>query len=136
MSEVFHVYASQGRVNYAELDLPASDYEMLEPGQLDRGGAFLHFFSCHPLKRRHLLNGCKSCQLPRQGVELINIRQLGEAFVQIVPLTGGGKQSEVIQLRLPAPQAQIQDALQRLGKQDWKDVAASIQDWSPRPSHR
>ena len=41
MSEVFHVYASQGRVNYAELDLPASDYEMLdlmarlrqEPGQ-------------------------------------------------------------------------------------------------------
>ena len=45
-----------------------------------------------------------------------------------LPLIGGGKQSEVIQLRLPAPQAQIQDALQRLGKQDWKDVAASIQD--------
>ena len=42
MSEIFHIYASQDRNNYAELDLPASDYEMLdlmerlrlEPGQL------------------------------------------------------------------------------------------------------
>ena len=42
MSEIFHIYASQGRNNYAELGLPASDYEMLdlmerlrlEPGQL------------------------------------------------------------------------------------------------------
>ena len=41
MSEIFHIYASLGRVNYTELDLPASDYEMLdlmerlrlEPGQ-------------------------------------------------------------------------------------------------------
>ena len=41
MSEIFHIYASQGRNNYAELGLPASDYEMLdlmerlrlEPGQ-------------------------------------------------------------------------------------------------------
>lgn len=30
MSKVFRVYASQGRDNYAELDLPASDYEMLD----------------------------------------------------------------------------------------------------------
>ena len=42
MGSVFHIYASQGRDNYVELDLPASDYEMLdmmerlrlEPGQL------------------------------------------------------------------------------------------------------
>ena len=42
MADIFHIYASQGRNNYAELDLPASDYEMLdlmerlrlEPGQL------------------------------------------------------------------------------------------------------
>lgn len=41
MSEIFHVYASQGPHNYVEMDLPASDYEMLdlmdrlrlEPGQ-------------------------------------------------------------------------------------------------------
>ena len=41
MSEIFHVYASQGPNNYVEMDLPASDYEMLdlmerlrlEPGQ-------------------------------------------------------------------------------------------------------
>ena len=30
MSKVFRVYASQGRDNYVELDLPASDYEMLD----------------------------------------------------------------------------------------------------------
>ena len=42
MAEIFHVYASHGRNNYVELDLPASGYEMLdmmerlrlEPGQL------------------------------------------------------------------------------------------------------
>ena len=42
MGSVFQVYASQGRDNYVELDLPASDYQMLdmmerlrlEPGQL------------------------------------------------------------------------------------------------------
>ena len=42
MVEVFRVYVSQGRDNYAELELPARDYEMLdlmerlrlEPGQL------------------------------------------------------------------------------------------------------
>ena len=30
MAEIFHVYASHGRYNYVELDLPASDYEMLD----------------------------------------------------------------------------------------------------------
>ena len=42
MGNIFRVYVSQGRDNYAELELPASDYEMLdmmerlrlEPGQL------------------------------------------------------------------------------------------------------
>ena len=42
MGKIFSVYASQGPNNYVELDLPASDYEMLdlmerlrlEPGQL------------------------------------------------------------------------------------------------------
>ncbi len=41
MGKIFHIYASQGRDHYAELDLPATDYEMLdlmeqlrlEPGQ-------------------------------------------------------------------------------------------------------
>lgn len=42
MGEIFHIYASQGQTNYVELDLPASDYELLdmmerlrlEPGQM------------------------------------------------------------------------------------------------------
>ena len=41
MGKIFRIYAFQGPDNYAELDLPASDYEMLdlmeqlrlEPGQ-------------------------------------------------------------------------------------------------------
>ena len=42
MGNIFHIYASHGPSSYVELDLPASDYEMLdlmerlrlEPGQL------------------------------------------------------------------------------------------------------
>ena len=42
MGSIFQIYAAQGRDNYVELDLPASNYEMLdmmehlrlEPGQL------------------------------------------------------------------------------------------------------
>lgn len=50
-----------------------------------------------------------------------------------VPLGGGRIQAEdLIQLRLPAPEEQIGEALEKLGKQDWKDVAASIVD-SPIP---
>ena len=30
MVEIFRVYASQGRDHYAELELPASDYQMLD----------------------------------------------------------------------------------------------------------
>ena len=30
MADIFHVYASKGRDNYTELDLPVSDYEMLD----------------------------------------------------------------------------------------------------------
>ena len=30
MSKIFSVYASNGLHNYVELDLPASDYEMLD----------------------------------------------------------------------------------------------------------
>ena len=253
MSEVFHVYASQGRVNYAELDLPASDYEMLdlmerlrlEPGQppyvevLKIREEYNYLDKCLPelpdiyqlnaLARKlagftsiqemaafegmagkeaqkgsapieltrlidfaHSTDCCvvaenattdyqlgkflvdndfieEASGLPDSALALLDYAKIGRehreqtggvytgfGYVErqseihcvskdmdlqprkpsytvllntaALPLTGGGKQSEVIQLRLPAPQAQIQDALQRLGKQDWKDVAASIQD--------
>lgn len=53
--------------------------------------------------------------------------------VAAVPLGGGRIQAEdLIQLRLPAPEGQIREVLGKLGKQDWKDVAASIVD-SPIP---
>lgn len=45
-----------------------------------------------------------------------------------LPLNGGGQKSEVLQLRLPAPEAQLRAALEKLGREDWNDVAVSIQD--------
>ena len=45
-----------------------------------------------------------------------------------LPLAGGGRKPEVIQLRLPAPEEQLRETLEKLGKPDWKDVAVSIQD--------
>ena len=34
----------------------------------------------------------------------------------------------MIQLRLPAPEEQMREALEKMGKQDWNDVAVSILD--------
>lgn len=45
-----------------------------------------------------------------------------------LPLAGDGRNPEVIQLRLPAPEEQLRETLEKLGKPDWKDVAVSIQD--------
>lgn len=45
-----------------------------------------------------------------------------------LPLAGDGRKPEVIQLRLPAPEEQLRETLEKLGKPDWKDVAVSIQD--------
>ena len=45
-----------------------------------------------------------------------------------MPLNGGGRKAEVAQLCLPASEEQMRETLETLGKQDWKDVAASIQD--------
>ena len=253
MSEIFHIYASLGRVNYTELDLPASDYEMLdlmerlrrEPGQppyvevlkireeynyldkclpelpdiyqlnslarklaefafvqemvafegmvgkeMQKGSVpirltrlidFAHSTDCCVIAENTMTDYQlgkflvdndfieEASDLPDSALALLDYVKIGRehreqtdgvytgfGYVErqseihcvskamdfqprkpsytvllntaALPLIGGGKQSEVIQLRLPAPQAQVQDVLQKLGKQDWKDVAVSIQD--------
>ena len=45
-----------------------------------------------------------------------------------MPLAGDGQKPDVIQLRLPAPEEQMREALEKMGKQDWNDVAVSILD--------
>ena len=40
----------------------------------------------------------------------------------VLPLAGGGQKPEMIQLRLPASEGQRQEALEKLGKQDWNDI--------------
>ena len=49
-----------------------------------------------------------------------------------IPLTGPVRQEDMVQLRLPAPESQVHEALEKLGVESWKNVAASIWD-SPIP---
>lgn len=49
-----------------------------------------------------------------------------------LPAVGELQESNVLQLRLPAPEAQMREALDKLGAEDWNGVAVFIQD-SPIP---
>ena len=55
----------------------------------------------------------------------------------VLPLARGGQKPEMIQLRLPASEGQRQEALEKLGKQDWNDIVVSIQDCAiPSLNHK
>ena len=253
MGEIFHIYASQGRDNYVEMELPASDYELLdmmerlrlEPGklpyvevlkihetydylekcicgqpdvyqlntlarklseftgtqetaafeglvgmELQKGTAsidllrlinFAHSTDCCViaedemtdfqlgkfLVKNEFVEGAGG--LPESMLALLDYDKIGREYreqtggvytgfgyveqnaeincvsktmdfqprkppytilvnIAALPLTGGGRKSEVIPLRLPAPEGQLRETLVKMGKQDWKDVAVSIQD--------
>ena len=258
MSKVFRVYASQGRDNYVELDLPASDYEMLdlmerlrlEPGKppyveiLEYQETFDYLERClsgqpniyqlNVLARKlsefsgtqdmaafeglvgmEMQKGSASIELTRlidfahstdrcviaenamtdfqlgkflvenEFIEEANglsdsalalldygkigrehreegggvytgfgyVEQASEIYcvskamdfqprkpeyailvnMAAMPLTGGRIQKEdMVQLRLPASEGEVQAALEKLGRKDWDDVAASVWD-SPLP---
>jgi len=258
LSKVFRIYASQGRDNYAELDLPASDYEMLdlmerlrlEPGKppyvdiLEYLETFDYLERCLPgqpniyqlnvLARKlsefsgtqdmaafeglvgmEMQKGTASIELTRlidfahstdrcviaenamtdfqlgkflvenEFIEEANglsdsalalldygkigrehreegggvytgfgyVEQASEIYcvskamdfqprkpeyailvnMAAMPLTGGRIQKEdMFQLRLPASEGEVQAALEKLGRKDWNDVAASVWD-SPLP---
>lgn len=258
MAKVFHVYASQGRDNCAELDLPASDYEMLdlmerlrlEPGKLPyaevlkireeydyldkciceqpdiyqlnalarklseftsvldmaafegmvgvemRKGSvpievpklidFAHSTEyCHVAENamtdhqlvKFLVDNdfiADAVDLPDSALALLDYGKIGRehreqtdgaytgfGYVEVdkdvrhvsetmdfqprkpaytilvnmaaMPLTEGRLQKEdMLQLRLPAQEGEIQAALEKLGRKDWDDVAASVWD-SPLP---
>ncbi len=54
-----------------------------------------------------------------------------------LPFADGDRKPEVVQLQLPASEEQTREALEKLGKQDWNDVAASIQDCAiPSLNHK
>ena len=256
MAEIFHIYASQGRDNYVEMELPASDYEMLdmmerlrlEPGKLpyvevlkihetydyldrciheqpdvyqlnalarklsefvdarimaafeglvgkdlQRGAApiklsrlvdFAYDADCCVviegaatdfqlgkfLVENNFIEEVRS--LPDSARALLDFGKIGRGHreegdgvytglgyveqqselhlvsrtmdfqprkpaynillnMAAMPLAGGRLQKEdMLQLRLPAPEGQIREAKEKLGKQEWKDVAASIVDSS------
>ena len=48
--------------------------------------------------------------------------------VAALPLTGPARQGAMLRLHLPAPEEQMQEALQKLGAEDWCNVAVSILD--------
>lgn len=55
----------------------------------------------------------------------------------VLPLARGGQKPEMIQLRLPASEEQMREALKKLGKQDWDDIVVSIQDCAiPSLNHK
>ena len=258
MAEIFHVYASHGRNNYVELDLPASGYEMLdmmerlrlEPGQLpyvevlkvreeyDYLERCIHeqpdVYQLNALARKlseftsmqemaafeglvgkeigqkavtielprlidfaHSTEHCYVSEdamtdyqlgkflvendfiveangLPDAALALLDYGKIGRehreqeggvftgfGYVEVyedvrhvsetmdfqprkppytvlvnmaaIPLAGGRIQKEdLLQLRLPTPEPQMREALEKLERQDWKDVAVSIVD-SPIP---
>ena len=258
MAEIFHVYASHGRNNYVELDLPASGYEMLdmmerlrlEPGQLpyvevlkvreeyDYLERCIHeqpdVYQLNALARKlseftsmqemaafeglvgkeigqkavtielprlidfaHSADYCYVAEdamtdyqlgkflvendfiveangLPDAALALLDYGKIGRehreqeggvftgfGYVEVyedvrhvsetmdfqprkppytvlvnmaaIPLAGGRIQKEdLLQLRLPTPEPQMREALEKLERQDWKDVAVSIVD-SPIP---
>ena len=258
MAEIFHVYASHGRNNYVELDLPASGYEMLdmmerlrlEPGQLpyvevlkvreeyDYLERCIHeqpdVYQLNALARKlseftsmqemaaleglvgkeigqkavtielprlidfaHSTEHCYVAEdamtdyqlgkflvendfiveangLPDAALALLDYGKIGRehreqeggvftgfGYVEVyedvrhvsetmdfqprkppytvlvnmaaIPLAGGRIQKEdLLQLRLPTPEPQMREALEKLERQDWKDVAVSIVD-SPIP---
>ena len=262
MGNIFRVYVSQGRDNYAELELPASDYEMLdmmerlrlEPGQLpyvevlkfredfDYLERCLHeqpdiyqlnalakklseFTSVQDmaafegLVEREIGKSAVTIELPRlidfaHSIEYCHVvenamtdYQLGKFLVEndfvvdaidlpdtalplldygkigrehreleggvytgfgyvevygdlrhvsetmdfqtkkpeytillnmaVLPLARSGQKPEMIQLQLPASEGQIQEALKKLGKQDWDDIVVSIQDCAiPSLNHK
>ena len=253
---IFHIYAAQGPNNYAELDLPASDYEMLdlmerlqlEPGQppylevLKIREEYGYLDKCLPelpdiyqlnaLARRlseftsvqemaafeglvgkemqrsvvpielpqlidfaHSTDCCvlaeeamtdfqlgrflvendfiaDAINLPESALALLDYGKIGREhreegggvytgfgyveqqsevqcvskamdfqprkpdytiLLNIVALPQKGSKENTIKLRLPAPEAQMQEALEKLGAEDGKDIIASTQD-SPIPS--
>ena len=258
MAEILHVYASHGRNNYVELDLPASGYEMLdmmerlrlEPGQLpyvevlkvreeyDYLERCIHeqpdVYQLNALARKlseftsmqemaafegrvgkeigqkavtielprlidfaHSTEHCYVAEdamtdyqlgkflvendfiveangLPDAALALLDYGKIGRehreqeggvftgfGYVEVyedvrhvsetmdfqprkppytvlvnmaaIPLAGGRIQKEdLLQLRLPTPEPQMREALEKLERQDWKDVAVSIVD-SPIP---
>jgi len=262
LGNIFRVYVSQGRDNYAELELPASDYEMLdmmerlrlEPGQLpyvevlkfredfDYLERCLHeqpdiyqlnalakklseFTSVQDmaafegLVEREIGKSAVTIELPRlidfaHSIEYCHVvenamtdYQLGKFLVEndfvvdaidlpdtalplldygkigrehreleggvytgfgyvevygdlrhvsetmdfqtkkpeytillnmaVLPLARSGQKPEMIQLQLPASEGQIQEALKKLGKQDWDDIVVSIQDCAiPSLNHK
>ena len=261
MAEIFHIYASHGRDNYVELDLPASDHEMLdmmerlrlEPGKLpyvevlkirEEYGCLdkcIHeqpdIYQLNALARKlseftsvqemaafeglvgmeigksavtieiprlidfaHSADCCHvvedaatDCELGRflagngfvseaeklsdAAFELLDFGKIGKEHreaeggvytsfgyvephedvrhasetmdfqprkpayaillnVAALPLTGTVRQEDMLQLRLPAPEGQMREALEKLGAESWRNVAASIWDCPiPRLNH-
>lgn len=261
MGNIFHVYAAQGRNSYAELDLPASDYEMLDlmerlhlkPGQLpyveilEVREQYDYLEPCihelpdiyqlnalakklaeftntqdmaafeglvgkelesgpHPIPIPWLIDfaySTESCALAdgvmtdfqlgkflvenefieeangltESMIALLDFGRIGREYresdggvftgfgyveqllevqhisgtmdfrpgkpaytilvnMAALPLTEEGRKRDMLQLRLPAPEAQVQEALDRLGAKDWNSVAVSILDCPiPRLNH-
>lgn len=112
-------------------ELPDSALALLDYGRIGRerreaeGGVFTGFGYVEPHSG------------PRSVSETMDFRPRKPAYTVLLnmaalPLTGPVRREDMIQLRLPAPESQLREALEKLGAKDWNEVAVSIQD-SPIP---
>lgn len=116
-------------------DMPESMIALLDFGRIGKehreaeGGVFTGFGYVEQLSEVRNVSGTMDFQ-PRKPAYTILVNMAA------IPLKGMIRQEDTVQLRLPAPEGQMQEALDKLGVKDWSGAAVSILDCPlPRLNH-
>ena len=118
--------AENGFVPEAE-DLPEAAFELLDFGRIGKehreseGGVFTGFGYVELHSEVHHVSDTMDFQ-PRSPAYTILLNMAPPPFVRKID------PEDMIQMRLPAPEGQMQEALKKMGVSDWKYVDSSIQD--------
>lgn len=132
--ELGRFLAGNGFVSEAE-KLSDAAFELLDFGKIGKehreaeGGVYTSFGYVEPHEDVRHASETMDFQ-PRKPAYAILLN------VAAIPLTGPVRQEDMLQLRLPAPEGQMREALEKLGAESWRNVAASIWDCPiPRLNH-
>ncbi len=132
--ELGRFLAGNGFVSEAE-KLSDAAFELLDFGKIGKehreakGGVYTSFGYVEPHEDVRHASETMDFQ-PRKPAYTILLN------VAAIPLTGPVRQEDMLQLRLPAPEGQMREALEKLGAESWRNVAASIWDCPiPRLNH-
>lgn len=132
--ELGRFLAGNGFVSEAE-KLSDAAFELLDFGKIGKehreaeGGVYTSFGYVEPHEDVRHASETMDFQ-PRKPAYTVLLN------VAALPLTGPVRQEDMLQLRLPAPEEQMREALEKLGAESWRNVAASIWDCPiPRLNH-